>query len=270
MLSVLGAAILHASWNAILKSGADRYWTMTALSIGMGAAAAVILPFTDAPSAAAWPYLIASVAIHLCYNLLLVRMYAHGDFAQTYPVARGSSPVLIALGAFALAGESLSPLKISGVCLVSGGIIALALENRHVNIRGVPTALMTGLSIAAYSLVDGIGVRLSGTPLGYSAWMFALWALAMTAIYVAQAGAHDLIRSQKAMLTNLGGGIVAGTGYTAVVWAMSLSPMGLVSALRETSVLFAAIIARLFLKERLSATRLTACVVIAAGAVLLA
>lgn len=270
MMLVLGAAVLHASWNAILKSGADRNWTMTALSIGMGIAAAIVLPFVDTPALACWPYLFASVAIHVGYNLLLVRMYEHGYFGQTYPVARGSSPVLIALGAFLLAGENLSIAKLAGVCLVSGGIIALALQNRHLSVRAIPTALATGVAIAAYSLVDGLGVRVSDAPLGYSAWMFVLWAMVMTSIYLVRRGARSLVRSPTDMLTNLGGGIVAGSGYTAVIWAMSLAPMGLVSALRETSVIFAAIIARVFLKEQLSTTRLAACVVIAAGAALLA
>jgi drug/metabolite transporter (DMT)-like permease len=267
---VLGAAVAHASWNALLKSGADRFWTMAAISVVTGLVCVPLLFFVPLPPAEAWPYIIASVLIHIGYNLLLVRMYGAGDFTQTYPIARGSSPLLVALGALLVTGETLDAPRMLGVVLVSGGIMAIAFEGKRFSIESVPTALATGAAIALYTVVDGIGARLCETSLSYSAWMFVLWSPVIAAIYVFKRGAASIPRPRGEVIGALGGGLIAGAGYTAVIWAMTMAPMGPVSAMRETSVVFAALIGRFVLRERLSRGRAAACVVIAGGAALLA
>jgi drug/metabolite transporter (DMT)-like permease len=267
---VLGAAVAHASWNAMLKSGADRFWTMAALSFATGVVSLPFIPFLPLPPAAAWPYIVASALIHIGYNFLLVRMYGTGDFIKTYPIARGSSPLLVALGAFLLASEQLDTARLAGVVLVSGGIMALAFEGKRFSLESVPIALATGASIGLYTVVDGIGARLCESSVAYIAWMFALWAPGIAAIYIYLRGTRAIIRPRGDMAIALGGGLIACSGYTAVVWAMTVSPMGPVSALRETSVVFAALIGRVFLHERLTYGRMAACVVIAVGAALLA
>jgi len=266
---VLGSALCHAAWNAMLKGGADRMWFMVALCVVMGGTSALALPFVPFPAPASWPYLAGSIFVHVVYNLLLVRMYASGELGQTYPIARGSSPLLVTLFAFAVAGETLTPWKVGGIVLVSGGIFSLGLLGRHLSLRVVPLALLIGATIAIYSVIDGIGARLAGHSVGYSAWMFFLWAIILGGSYAARHGASVLAHSRAEMLNALGGGIIGVAGYTIVIWAMTVAPMGPVSALRETSVVFAAIIARIYLKEALTMGRMASCIAIAAGAAML-
>jgi drug/metabolite transporter (DMT)-like permease len=266
---VLLAAALHATWNAMVKASTERLRSMTLLSLVTGIAAAVVLPFLPAPARGSWPFIVASVAIHSAYNLLLVRMYAAGEFGHTYPIARGSSPVLVSLGAFLVAGELLTPLRLSGVVMVSGGIMALAFQGGRVSLSAALPAFATGVSIAAYSVVDGLGARASGAPLAYSAWMFLGWAVVMVLLYVLRRDTASLVRGGPEMRSMIVGGVIGLVGYTVVIWAMSVTDMGAVSALRETSVVMAAVIARVFLHERLAPWRIGACAVIAAGAIML-
>lgn len=266
---VLGAALLHASWNAMMKSGSDRLFWMTLLCVCQGVISAVVLLVLGLPAAASLPYAVASAIVHAVYQLLLVRMYAVGDFGQTYPIARGSSPLLVTLGALVLAHEALSPHKILGVLLVCGGIFALAFQGRRFQVDRAPAALATGLSIGLYSIIDGIGARHAGNAVAFVALFSVMWAIAMPVIFIAIRGFARPHVSRRDVATGLAGGALAYTGYATVVWAMTIAPMGLVSALRETSVVFAALIARVFLNERLTPGRLGACVVIAAGGALL-
>ena len=266
---VLFAAVLHASWNALLKSGADRFAWMTALCLGQGVIAVIALLILGLPEPASWPYAFASAAIHVVYQLLLVRMYRVGDFGQTYPIARGASPLLVAAGALIFAHEVLTLRNVAGILLVCGGIFTLAFEGRRFHLDRVPAALATGVSIGAYSVVDGIGGRLAGNAVAYVAFFSVMWMAAIMIIYGSVRGFARPTMSRREVLTAVIGGAVACTGYGIVVWAMTLAPMGLVSALRETSVVFAALIARAFLNERLSIARLAACVVIAVGGALL-
>ncbi|MFE1601047.1 EamA family transporter [Methylobacterium sp. ID0610] len=266
---VVCAAILHAGWNAVLRGGSDRLWSMTLMMIAVAGASAVAMVFLPWPNAASWPYVIASALIHTGYNLSLVRTYRSGDLGQTYPISRGSSPVLVALGAAAFAHETLGLIPIVGVALVSGGILSLAIPGRRVRADFLPAAFTTGVLIGAYTVVDGIGVRLSGNSLSYAASMFLLWSLTMPVLYVAMRGTPPAYtRVQTAMA--LGGGLVSILAYGIVIWAMQYDAMGVVSALRETSVVYAAIIGRLFLREELSPRRIASCLAVALGAACLA
>lgn len=260
---------MHASWNAVLRGGDDRLWSMTLMMIAVVCVTGPALAFVPLPSPASWPWIVASALIHIAYNLSLVRTYRSGDLGQTYPISRGSSPVLVALGAALFAREAVTPLAAGGILLVSGGIISLAFEGRSFRTEFLPAALTTGILIGAYTVVDGIGVRLSDNALSYTVTMFFLWSVTMPPIYFALRGRPPSYSPTQTMMA-LAGGVVSILAYGIVIWAMQHGAMGVVSALRETSVVFAALIGRIFLGEKLTAGRIAACSAIAAGAACLA
>ncbi|WP_419813953.1 EamA family transporter [Glacieibacterium sp.] len=264
---VLLAAFLHASWNALLRAGTDRLWSITVMCIAIAAVCAALVPFVPMPAQASWGYAAASALLHVGYNLFLVRTYRSGDLGQTYPISRGSSPLLVCLGAAVFAGELPDALSLVGVALVSAGIISLAFQGRNRGFGGLWYALGTGCFIGAYSVVDGIGVRLSGTPAGYTVWMCLMWGVMAPAAYAALRDWRTLRRGARETTLAAAGGIVSLVAYGIIIYAMSLGPMGPVSALRETSVVFAALIGRLFLDERLTVYRIGACIVVAIGAI---
>lgn len=266
-LLVLLAAALHASWNGLLRSGADRLWSMTMMCIAIAMVCAVLVPVVPLPARASFGYALLSALLHVGYNLFLVRTYRSGDLGQTYPISRGSSPVLVSLGAALFAGEMPDTISAIGVLLVSGGIISLAFQGRKLGLGSLPYALGTGCFIGAYSVTDGIGVRLSGSPVGYTVWMCLLWGVLAPPVYALLRDWRSLARGRRETLIAAGGGVVSLIAYGIVIFAMSLGPMGSVSALRETSVVFAAVIGRVFLNERLTAWRIAACCIVAAGAI---
>lgn len=266
---ILLAAVMHASWNAMLRAGTDRLWSMTVMCIAIAVACASVALFVAIPARSSWVYALLSALLHTGYNLFLVRTFRSGDLGQTYPISRGSSPVLVSLGAAIFAGEIPDPVSAIGVMLVSAGIISLAFQTRGIGADSLPYALGTGCFIGAYSVTDGIGARLSGAPIGYTVWMCLLWGLFAPLVYVAIRDSRSLVRGTRETLVAAGGGIVSLIAYGIVIYAMSLGAMGVVSALRETSVVFAALIGRVFLHERLSAYRLAACIIVAVGAILI-
>jgi drug/metabolite transporter (DMT)-like permease len=284
VLLVLSAAFMHASWNALLRGGADRAQSMLIMNVTVGVIGLVMMAFAGLPTAACAVYVVASGLIHLVYNALLVRMYRSGDLGETYPVARGSSPALVSLGGSLFAGEWMNLIGAVGIGLVCTGIFMLAAARARsaqqlsgsasdralqkavgLHAMNLPAALATGVSIAAYTVVDGIGVRASGNWVAYTGGVFAFF-LAMPLWYLA--------RGRRAMfaipLPEVGkaasGGAISLAAYGAIIWAMQSSHMGAVSALRETSVVFAALLGVVFLKERMSAQRIVACCIIAVGA----
>ncbi|TDQ97571.1 DMT family transporter [Paraburkholderia silvatlantica] len=270
---VLFAALLHASWNAMLHGNRDRFFSMAWMSSAIGLAATLLVLSMPSPARASWPYIVASGLVHIVYNVSLVRSYRRNDLALAYPIARGSSPLLVTLGAALFAHEAIGPLHGLGIAMISGGIIAIALQGRHVSRAGALAALTTGATIALYTVIDGIGVRLSdGQPFGYTAWMFlSYWA--MPVLFVARRGHAALwapVRAEPlSIASSLAGGLVSIGAYGIVIWALQSGAMGAVSALRETSVVFAVLIGRMFLRETVSGARWLACVVVAAGSVCL-
>lgn len=271
---VLFAALLHASWNAMLHGNRDRFLSMTWMSIAIATVATLAVVFvTPRPASAAWPYIVASGLVHTFYNVTLVRSYRSNDLARAYPIARGSSPLLVTLGAALFAHEAIGPMHVLGIVMISGGIVAIALDGSRVSRAGVLAALTTGATIAVYTVIDGIGVRLSdGQALAYTAWMFLFYWL-MPLLFVAMRGRAALWAPLRAepwvVSSSLVGGVVSIAAYGIVIWALQSGAMGAVSALRETSVVFAVLIGRTFLRETVSAKRWLACVVVAAGAVCL-
>ncbi|WP_338639894.1 EamA family transporter [Burkholderia pyrrocinia] len=273
LFAVLCAAFLHASWNALVRSSGDRLRSATVLQIAIGLFALLFLPAAAPITPVSWLCVVASAVIHVVYTLLLVRAYEHGDLTVAYPVARGTAPLLVTLGAAAFAGERLNAGAQGGLVLICAGILAIGLEGgrgaEHRMTQVLPTAFATGVSIAAYSVVDGIGVRESGSTVGYTAWMFVLTGAMMTAYYRLRAGPLRLTQDVGETAKAACGGVFAALAYGIVIWAMDRAPMGPVSALRETSVVFAALIARVYLGERLTPRRAAGCAVIAAGALLI-
>ncbi|WDZ94119.1 DMT family transporter [Herbaspirillum sp. WKF16] len=272
VLLILFAALLHASWNALLRAGHDRLWSMTVMCLAVALASAAAALFLAPPASASWGYAALSAVLHVGYNLFLVRSYRAGDLGQSYPIARGSSPILVTIGASLFAGEKVGAGALIGIALVSGGIVCLAFRGRKLEASSLRYALGTGCFIAAYSVADGIGVRLSGAPMAYTAWMCALWGILMPAVYVGLRGwpgVGNLLAVRPGFGAAFAGGLVSLLAYGIVIYAMSNAPMGAVSALRETSVLFAALIGYLFLGESLGIPRLLACAAIAAGTVMI-
>jgi uncharacterized membrane protein len=283
VMMILLAAFMHASWNALLRGGADRSQSMLVMNLTVGIAGIVMIAAAGLPSPASAGYVVASGLIHLAYNALLVRMYQNGDLGETYPIARGSSPALVALGGSLFAGEWMNAVAAIGIGLVCIGIFALAADRfrsagtdfeaghahgwadrlRHMNL---PWALTTGFSIAAYTVVDGIGVRASGNWVGYTGAMFTFF-LAVPLWHMARRRRMISAMALPQVGTAVGGGLISLAAYGAIIWAMQSSPMGAVSALRETSVVFAALLGAAFLHERMTVQRMAACCLIAAGAV---
>jgi drug/metabolite transporter (DMT)-like permease len=281
---VLSAAFLHASWNALLRGGADRTQSMLIMNVTVGIAGLAMMAAVGLPSSASAIYLFASGLIHLVYNALLVRMYRSGDLGETYPVARGSSPALVALGGSLLAGEWMNLIGTVGIGLVCAGIFLLAAARARsekaapdsasdrippragrLHAMNLPAALATGISIAAYTVVDGLGVRASGNWIAYTGGLFAFF-LAVPLWYLARGRRAVFVVSLAEAGKAASGGLISLAAYGAIIWAMQGSAMGAVSALRETSVVFAALLGAAFLNERLTGLRIAACCIIAVGA----
>jgi len=266
---VLFAALLHASWNALLKSGGDGFWSMTVMGVATSLACAAAVPFLPLPLRPSWPFIAASALLHVGYNAFLIRAYRSGEFGSAYPIARGSSPLLVTLGAALTAGEHPGVSGIIGILLVSGGIISLAFRGRRLPEAGIFYALGTGVFIAAYSITDGIGARLSGNASAYTVWMCLLWGATALPIYLLLRRENRLWRGTRATgLAGLGG-IISVLAYGIVIFAMAHAPMGSVSALRETSVLFAVLLGRIVFGESLTARRVVAALIIVAGVICL-
>lgn len=268
--AVLGSAILHASWNALLRAGGDRLNAITVMCAVSAVAGALAIPFLPHPSGASWPFLVFSALAECAYSVALAKAYDGGLLAEVYPIARGSSPMLVTLGALTLAHERPAAPALLGVTLVSGGIIGVAFGRGRPNSAAALTALATGVLIACYTVSDGLGGRASGSPVAYTCWMFLLQGGLMPLVYASLRRKAPKARFDPDTAKNVVGGVLSLAAYAVVVWALSRAPMGQVSALRETGILFAMIIGVLFLRERPSGRQMFAAVVIAAGAAILA
>jgi drug/metabolite transporter (DMT)-like permease len=268
--AVLGAAILHAAWNAIVKAIPDERVAaglLAAAGIMPGALGAAMLP---PPDPAAWPYLATSAVLQAAYLLLLVQAYRYGEFGQVYPLARGLPPLLVTGFSLAVLGERLSGGQLAGVIVVSLALTGLVFAGRAPVVgSGLGLAAATGVVIATYTIVDGIGVRRSGHPLSYAMWLALLFGLLVLATSWARYGRGFLPAAARSAPAGLLGGLLAMVAYATVLWAQSRAPLALVSALRETSLLFAGVIGTLVFGERFRAIRLVATIAAVAGIVLI-
>ncbi len=272
MAVVLCAALLHAGWNALVRSSQDTLRDTVLIVAGAALWALCLLPALAAPAAASLPWLAASIAIHVAYFLLVAHAYRHGELALAYPLMRGSAPLLTALAASALLGETLAPGGWLATLLIAAGILLLGLEARQRGLAApgvLRTALCNGGVVALYTLVDGQGVRLSGSAFAYTGWMFVGTATLLTALLwrLRRPALPALLRSGGRRLLLGGAGTLA--SYALALWAMTRAPVALVAALRETSVVFGLLIATCVLKEPVTRVRVAAILTVAAGAVAL-
>jgi drug/metabolite transporter (DMT)-like permease len=269
---VLLAAVIHAIWNALVKSSDDS-WLASCVLFGTGSVlCALCLPFAPAPARESWPFLAAGVVLHNGYMVFLMLAYRAGDLSHVYPLARGSAPLLVAAASAPVAGEFLSPQALVGVALVSAGIAALALDRglaREGGRRAVVYALTAGCWIASYTLVDGLGVRRGGSTLGYILWLQALEAVPFVLGTLALRGRELLAFARRRGGRGAIGGALAAIGYALVLWAYSLGALAPIAALRETSTILAAWIGTRLLGEPFGRRRIVASVLVAAGIVAL-
>ena len=271
---VLVAALAHATWNALAKSDDDRLVTVGAFNAVRCLICVPLVLALPLPAPAAWPYLVVSAVLHVGYYVFLIAAYRFGDLSKVYPLARGLSPLLVAAGAFVLAGERLSPVALVGVAVACAGIASLsagsdAAKPSDDHRRGVFFAVVTALFIASYTVTDAMGARLSGHTVSYVAWLSILdgppLLLAAAVMRREALSRHLAARAWK----SAAGGALQITAYGLAVWALTLAPMAAVSALRETSVLFAAIIGVKLLGEPLGSRRIVAAALVTAGIVMI-
>ncbi|CAM3071916.1 Multidrug transporter EmrE [Paracoccus aminovorans] len=267
--TVLFAAALHAGWNAIVKGGRDKLLSTALIAVFASAIAAAALPFLAQPAPASWPYILGSVLLQCGYFVLVARIYHVADMSLAYPVMRGAAPLLVALASIILLHESLSPPAVLGIAIICAGVLGMAAAGRGGDSRGLPLALLNAVVIASYTLVDGVGVRLSGAPAGYAFWIFLLTGLPFLAWALARRRQDFAAYLARHARTGLIGGIGTSASYGLALWAMTLAPVATVSALRETSILFGTAISGLVLHERLGRNRIAAAGLIAAGAMVL-
>ena len=267
---VLIAAAFHASWNALIKMRGDRVIVMMLVTLSGSAFSLLVAPFVEAPAPESWPLLGLTILLHTAYHLFLPIGYDHGDLGQVYPIARGSAPLLVAIGALLFAGEALTPVALLGTLCLACGVMALAFERGGavwVTPKPVIHALLTGVLIASYTVVDGLGARQAGSAIGFAVWLTIGDGL-LTFLIVCMWKGRKVVR---AAAHNAGaaviGGILQALGYWIIVWALAVAPMAMVSGLRETSVLFAALISTFVLKEGFGAWRFVSAALIALGLV---
>ena len=273
---VLVATFLHAGWNAIAKGVTDRLGLFARASVVEVALAATVVWFVAPPAAASVPWLVGSACVHTLYNGGLIAAYQVGDFNQTYPLARGLGPLVVVVVATTLLDEPLPPAHLAGVLLIAGSIAVLGLTPwqrvRH-NRPAVVAAVLTGLAIATYTILDGIGVRRSGSPIGYAVWLLGTHAaltIPMVALARRTRWAPPRADRSASWVMAAGAGGMALLAYGLVLWAQAHGALAAVAALRESSVIVAAVLGVLFFREPLGRLRIAASVAVAAGVVLLA
>ncbi|MBT0958787.1 EamA family transporter [Alphaproteobacteria bacterium KMM 3653] len=270
--AVLGAAILHAGWNALVKGGSDKLLSMSGVMLGHVPFAVLALCFVPAPDPASFGYLAAGVALHVGYQFFLLRSYETGDLTQVYPIARGSAPLIVTAVSLLVLGVELRGLELLGVLVIGCGILSLALVRRADGMRNgsaAMTALVTGCFIAGYSIIDGLGARAAGSSVGYYAWLSIIGALPFSAYVwkVSPGTFRDLAGKGRAVFWIGGGASFA--AYSIVTWAFTQAPIALVTALRETSIIFALLIGVFVLKERLDLAKLASTMMTVLGVVLM-
>jgi len=271
-MAVLVAAALHAGWNAHIKSGGDPFLNVAHMSLGACFVSGALLFTVDVPIAAAWPWVIASVVLHAGYRLALIAAYRSGDLGQVYPIARGTAPLMTAaITAYAI-GERLSVRGYIGILLLAGGVFLMSLRGGRLgelNRRGVGFALQTSCWTAGYSFVDGYGARVNGSSASYIFWMFFLSALTMVATALVVRGPKELLTVRERWPSVLAAVCMSEAAYFIAVWAMTRAPIALVAALRETSVLFAAVLSVYMLGEPITRWRIAAGVLVVVGVIMM-
>ncbi|MEV5378148.1 MULTISPECIES: DMT family transporter [Streptomyces] len=268
--AVLIAAITHASWNAVAHGIKDQLLAFTLVGGGGALCGAAAAGFVPLPAAAAWPYLVGSAVLHIVYQLLLMRSFTLGDFGQMYPIARGTAPLAVTVLAAAFAGETPGGWQAAGVLVASAGLVGLAVwgirgSGARPHWAAIAAAAATGLSIAAYTVVDGLGVRAAGTPLGYIAWLMILEGSVIPVYAMVTRRGRFVAEIRPYAVRGLLGGVLSVAAYGLVLWAQTRADLAPISALRESSILVGAAIGAVFFKERFGAPRVAAAGLMVAG-----
>jgi drug/metabolite transporter (DMT)-like permease len=269
---VLVAALLHASWNALVKSGGAPEFTIASFQLFGGVISLCLVWFVPIPDPASWPFIFVSVVVHNLYYMTMAQAYRAGDLSQVYPLFRGLAPVLVAVAALIFANERLDTGTIAGIVLISAGLMSITLLGQHfgkIPKQALYWGLITSVLIAGYTVVDGIGVRLTVNPLSYIVWLFAFeFVPIVTWLLLTQRQAwFNYMRQSKVKI--LFGGLASNGAYAFVIYAMSLGAMAIVSSLRETSVIFAALIGTLVLGEPFGRKRIIAALLVALGIIIM-
>ncbi|MGE6741529.1 EamA family transporter [Allorhizobium pseudoryzae] len=263
----LTAAIMHASWNAFLRSGADRLWSITVMGITGIVAALPVMLWYPLPSLTGFAFILGSSLLQVAYSIFLVFAYRLGDLGQVYPIVRGSVPLLVSLGGFLISGQVLGTSQIAGVVLVAIGIMSLSLGQNRAPTSSILWALLTGLIIATYATVDSNGVKSLSDPKAYAAWVLFTYGTLLILAYTLMRGRLKIDLRDREAHKALLAGIFVLIAYGVVIIAYSLGPAGPITAIRETSVVFAMLIGSVFLGEKLTPKRILAGLIVAAGAI---
>lgn len=258
---------MHAGWNALIKGAADTLVLAVAICIAASVMAGLVLPFVPQPAPESWPFIGLSVSLQTLYYLLVAAAYGRADMSLAYPVMRGAAPMIVALAAGAVFAERLPLAGWAGVAMISGGVLSLAVLAR--SRAGLGFAALNACVIASYTLSDGYGVRQSEAAVGYTLWIFLLTAPPVVAVSILRRGAGLMRACAVEWRRGILGGIGTMLSYGVALWAMTLAPVAMVAALRETSILFATLISALILRERVVMGRWVAVAAVAAGACLL-
>ena len=271
VFAVLFSALLHATWNSLAHTISDRLVGFALIGVACAVGGGLMVAFAGMPPAGAWPFIIASAALHVVYNLLLLASYELGEFSQMYPLARGTSPWVVALVSVVVLGRELPITELLGVLAVSAGLIALVFIGGRPGRKDLPAliaAMLTGLAIASYTVVDGLGVM--HAPLfAYTGWLFLLQGPPIAVLAAIRRGRLLPAAVRASAVSGLAGGAISIVAYTIVLWAQTSGALAPIAALRETSIVFGALIGALFLDERLGARRAIAAGVVLAGVVLI-
>lgn len=264
----LVSALIHASWNALLKRGRDRLADAFLVAVGCAGVGLILIVFVGAPNAAAWPYLIASLVVHALYWTCVIKGYDAGDLSHVYTLSRGLAPAIVAVGAAFAAHEIPALGDGIGIALVCAGVLAVGVS-AHAPLRASLWGVLTALTIAAYSLIDALGARAVQSALVYIAWVTLFTGLPLGLFALAKRGLRIFADMRRDLFRGLFAGVVSSAGFGLVLYAQTFAPIAQVTALRETSILFAALIAWLVLKERMDLRRWIGAGVAAAGAILI-
>lgn len=271
--AVIGAAAMHAGWNAILKISIHPFLAANLVAFFAGLIALPALVYFGFPARASWPYLAGSILVHIFYYWTLTEAYRHADMGQVYPIARGTAPLLTAVVSLVVLKEPIGLVAACGIAVLGAGIVYMAKAGGNrlsdMNPAGVRYALLTAVIISTYTVFDGLGARAAGDAHSYVSAYFVIDGISVLAMALIRFGARDVVASFRHCVAGFAGGAMSLGAYWIAIWAMTIAPIGIVAALRETSVLFAVGISTLILKERLSLPRVVACLLILGGIVLI-
>lgn len=268
--AVIFAALLHACWNALVKLGPSKISGMLAMTMAQGAGSLIVALLRPFPNAEVWPWLLATGVVHSAYKLFLTYAYEQGDLSRVYPIARGAAPMIVLVVSSVFLIDALSIAELVGIAVLGLGIFLMArgVFSSGESRRLLPFALGSAVATASYSLLDGLGARISGDPVTFVAWMFALDAFFFLPIALLLRGPSIFRADAKSLLFGIAGAAFSFGAYVIAVWAMTVSPIALVTALRETSILFAVLIGWLVFKEPMDRNKAVAAALIVLGVML--